>query len=186
MRNDEREERRASGPPFHRLAALQLGICFRREAPEPAVGPDRRAGKRGCGGKGERKRCFGESEGGGGGRWMSPCHRPWRRRKNSICSQRMTWRTGFRVPLQLGHWSGSPPQTCRMRSRQRRRMSRADCFAWPAPVLAPLHPDGVNRHERVPRRWLFVRTHEKVACAWMTHGPGDDWRSWMTDWRSHE
>ena len=35
-----------------------LGICFRREAPEIAVWPDRRAGKRG------RKGCFGESVGG--------------------------------------------------------------------------------------------------------------------------
>lgn len=70
------------------------------------------------------------SKGGGGGRGSVtiPSQRPWRRRKNSISSRRMTLRTGFMVPLQQGHWSGSPPHVCRMRSRQRGRMSRADCF----------------------------------------------------------
>jgi hypothetical protein len=58
----------------------------------------------------------------------SGSHRPWRRRGNSFSLRRMTWRTGFIVPLQQGHWRGSPPQTLRMRLRQRGRMSRADCF----------------------------------------------------------
>ena len=70
------------------------------------------------------------SKGGGGGRGSVtiPSQRPWRRRKNSISSRRMTLRTGFIVPLQQGHCSGSPPQTWRIRSRQSGRMSRADCF----------------------------------------------------------
>ena len=37
-------------------------------------------------------------------------------------------RTGFMVLLQHGHARGSPPHTRRMRSRQRGRMSRADCL----------------------------------------------------------
>jgi hypothetical protein len=44
--------------------AMLLGICFWREAPETAVGADRRAGKRGLRGEGGLKRCFGESVGG--------------------------------------------------------------------------------------------------------------------------
>ncbi len=32
------------------------------------------------------------------------------------------------VLLLEGHWRGSPPQTFRMKSRQRGRMSRADCL----------------------------------------------------------
>jgi hypothetical protein len=71
--------------------------------------------------------------GGGGGRgsWMTPSQRPCRRRKNSISSRRRILRTGFMVPLQQGHWSGSPPHTLRMMSRQRGRMSRADCLGGP-------------------------------------------------------
>jgi len=46
----------------------------------------------------------------------------------SISPRRMTLRTGFMMPLQHGHSSGSPPQTWRIRSRQRGCMSRADCF----------------------------------------------------------
>ena len=40
---------------------LLLGICFLREAPVRAIGPDRRAGKWGLRGKRGRKRCFGAS-----------------------------------------------------------------------------------------------------------------------------
>ena len=32
--------------------------------------------------------------------------KPWRRKKNLISSRRMTWRTGFMVPLQQGHSIG--------------------------------------------------------------------------------
>jgi len=38
-----------------------LGICFLREAPERAIGTDRRARKWGLRGKRGRKRCFGAS-----------------------------------------------------------------------------------------------------------------------------
>ena len=38
---------------------------------------------------------------------------------------RKTGSTTFMVPLQHGHWSGSAPQTRRMRSRQSGRMARA-------------------------------------------------------------
>ena len=41
-----------------------LGGCFLREAPEGAIGSDRRAGKWGLRGKRGRKRCFGVSVGG--------------------------------------------------------------------------------------------------------------------------
>ena len=61
----------------------------------------------------------------GSGFWTHPAGRS---QDFSICSRRMTWRTGFMVPLQQGHSSGSPPHTWRIRSRQREPMSRADCF----------------------------------------------------------
>ena len=70
------------------------------------------------------------SKGGGGGRgsWMMPSQRPWRRRKNSTCSGRLTAPASFMGALQHGHWRGSAPQTLRIRSRQRGRMERADCL----------------------------------------------------------
>ena len=43
---------------LEKSAQSLLGICFWREAPEAVVGPDRRAGKRGCSG------CSGGSAGG--------------------------------------------------------------------------------------------------------------------------
>ena len=46
------------------LNKLLLGGCFLREAPEGAIGSDRRAGKWGLRGKRGRKRCFGVSVGG--------------------------------------------------------------------------------------------------------------------------
>jgi hypothetical protein len=49
-------------------------------------------------------------------------------RRFSISSRRRKVRTARMVPLQQGHSEGSPPQTWRMRSRQRGRMSRADCL----------------------------------------------------------
>jgi len=67
------------------------------------------------------------SKGGGGGRGKctTPSQSPCRRRKNSTSSQRSTGRMIFIVPWQQGHSRGSPPQTCRMRSRHKGRMSRA-------------------------------------------------------------
>jgi hypothetical protein len=65
---------------------------------------------------------------GGGGMSMMPSHRPQRWRKNSIYSGRFKAPESFMGALQQGHWSGSAPQTLRMRSRQRGRMERALCF----------------------------------------------------------
>src|SRR5476651_2136257 len=56
---------------------------------------------------------------------MTHSQRPWRRRKNSISPARKKVSTTFMVALQQGHWSGSAPQTRRMRSRQSGRMARA-------------------------------------------------------------
>ncbi len=71
-------------------------------------------------------RRFSISKGGGGerGRWMRPSQRPWRRMRNLISSRRMKVRTGFMLRLQQGHWSRSPAQTLRVRSRKRGCMSR--------------------------------------------------------------
>ena len=72
-------------------------------------------------------RRFSTSKGGsgGGGRLMRASHRPRRRRKNWISSGRtMVWMRR-RVPWQHGHFSGSVPQTRRMRSRHKGRMARA-------------------------------------------------------------
>ena len=92
-----------------KLLGWLLGICFTREAPERAIGTNRRAGKRG----GIPRRCS-MSKGGGGGRggWMRPSQRPWRRRRNSTCSGRLTAPASFMGALQHGKWTfglGSPP-----------------------------------------------------------------------------
>jgi hypothetical protein len=66
-----------------------------------------------------------EGRSGGGGMPMILSQSPWSRRKNSISPARKKVSTTFIVALQEGHWSGSAPQTRRMRSRQSGRMARA-------------------------------------------------------------
>ena len=66
-----------------------------------------------------------EGRSGSGGMPMIPSQSPWSRRKNWISPGRKKVSKTFMVPLQHGHWSGSAPQTRRMRSRQSGRMARA-------------------------------------------------------------